>query len=76
MKRSIGKEYAAIKVKRIKPNVYQIVPDSICLLPSCTTVTEMEKRKIVDEEGNEMTPDGRFLWTTETIDPYHLVIDI
>lgn len=41
-----------------------------------TKVFERPEAKIVDDEGNEIKPTGRFLWSAETIDPYHLVVDM
>lgn len=31
---------------------------------------------IIDDEGNPLSPEGIFLWSAETIDPYHLVVDL
>ena len=38
-------------------------------------VGERDGAQIVDENGETMQPTGKFLWTAETIDPFHLVTD-
>lgn len=66
-----------VKVKCInkKTKTYQITND-ISIIPKGTRLSERSNHKIVDNENNEITPTGRFLWTIETIDPYHLVTDM
>ena len=75
--RPLGKPMAAIKVKRIgRSNTYEIVPDSICMLDGATLVTENYGANIIDNDGERVDASGRFLWTVETIDPFHLVVDM
>lgn len=74
--RALGTPRVAVKVKRIgATNKYQIEP-GISMLDGSTLVMERDEAKIIDDNGEEMMPSGRFLWTTETIDPYHLVVDM
>ena len=40
-----------------------------------TILTDFEG-KLYDEDDNEIKPTGRFMISVETIDPYHLLIDI
>lgn len=68
----------AVKVQRINSHStkYKIIPGSICFIKDGALVSERPKSIIVDEDGNEIKPEGKFLWTAETIDPFHLVTDM
>ena len=75
--RPLGKPRVAIKVERIgKSNKYEVVPGSTCVLDAATLVKENKDADIIDDNGEEVTASGRFLWTAETIDPFHLVVDM
>ena len=56
--------------------------DLISQFVKATNDTKKEKTektvygKIVDDNGEEIKPTGRFLISAETIDPYHLVVDM
>jgi len=39
-------------------------------------MAERPEFQIIDDDGDKVEPAGKFLWTAETIDPFHLVIDI
>lgn len=79
--KALGCTRAAAKVKRIKKDVFALCMQEgyfgfLYLLPPQTLIYEMERTsKIVDENGKEIVPSGKFLITAETIDPYHLVVD-
>lgn len=74
----IESKRVAAKVERINGRSlqYRIVPNSLCYIKPGTRVLERPNAKIIDEDGNEVKPDGKFLWSAETIDPFHLVIDM
>lgn len=74
----LGKRRAAAKVKRInaKTNTYEVIADSLILLGPSTPMVERPGVKIINIDGEEIEPTGRFLFTAETIDPYHYVIDM
>lgn len=76
--RRIGQEKVAVKVERIKgTKQYRIVPGEIGVVRSDTVVAELPRDySIVNDDGEEIKPMGNFHITTETIDPYHLVIDM
>ena len=75
--RPLGKPRAAVKVKRIgNSNRFEIIPGSVCLVSENTPVIERAEAAIVDGAGNTVTASGKFLWTAEAIDPYHLVVDM
>lgn len=74
----LGQARAAVKVERVnlRENQYRIVPGSICLVAASTLMFEQPERQILDEDGEEIVPTGRFLWSAETLAPYHLVVDM
>ena len=74
--RSLGSPRAAVKVRRISKNKYEVVPGGICVLDAATLVKENKDAYIIDDNGEKVTASGRFLWTAETIDPFHLVVDM
>ena len=74
--RSLDRNWAAVGVKKIANNTYEVIPGSVCLLPSCQKVCERPEVRIVDKDGNELKAEGKFLWTANTIDPYHMVADV
>lgn len=80
MVRPLGKDWACVTIEKIpgrKHNQYRILTgaDSIGILNASTKMIEF-KGQVFDDEGNELHPDGTFLMTAETIDPYHLLVDI
>lgn len=74
----LERKRVAVKVQRINSRSakYKIIPDSICFIKEGVLVSERSNSIITDEDGNEIKPEGKFLWTVETIDPFHLVTDI
>lgn len=76
--RRIGQEKVAVKVEKIKgTKQYRIVPGEISIVRSDAVVAELPRDyAIVNDVGEEVKPMGNFLITTETIDPYHFVIDM
>lgn len=74
----IEKDRAAVKVQRVgKSKLYRIVPDSLCVMKQGTLASNLaDDYKIIDENGEELNATGEFMISSETIDPYHLVVDI
>lgn len=70
----LRKKRIAVKVKKIGKNKFRVVP-GVCVLEESTLVCEQPFFQIVGDDGEEIPPTGTFLWTAETIDPYHLVTD-
>lgn len=72
----VGQAHACVMVQRIgHGKTYQIMPGEVHLLKADTIVMELENAKVIDLEGKEIHPTGKFLITAETIGPYHLVTD-
>jgi tRNA A58 N-methylase Trm61 len=75
--RTIGRPRVCVKVKRIGRSRKYEIQEGIHVLKPDTVVTDLpESWKIVDADGNEVRPTGRFVITVDTIDPYHLVADL
>lgn len=76
----IGTERACVIVKKTKNHYYEVVESSIGVIQSNALVTRLNfldsKAKVYDADGNEIQPTGYFLITTETINPYHLIVDM
>lgn len=73
--RSLGKKRVAVEVRKIGLNTYEVVPGKITMLSEEIMVGEKKNAVIVSESGEIIEPSGRFLWTAETIDPFHFVTD-
>ena len=74
----INKNRAAVQVKRVgRTNRFRVVEGSLCMIKQGELVSNLpDDWKIVDDNGEEIKPTGRFLISAETIDPYHLVVDM
>ena len=41
-----------------------------------TLLVKLDKEQVLSPDGESILPTGRFFATAETINPYHLVLDI
>lgn len=75
---SLKEKRVAVKVKRAdgRSLKFKLIPKSLCIVKAGTLFVERPEAKIIDGDGNELIPSGRFLWSAETIDPFHLVVDM
>lgn len=75
-KRAVGKPYAAVQVEVYGKKL--IVHDgSLCLVKGDTLVTELPSEfKVYGIDGEEIPPANKFYITVETINPYHLILDM
>ena len=73
--RSLGKKRVAVEVRKIGRNTYEVVPGKITMLSEEIMVGERKSGVVVNESGEVIEPSGKFLWTAETIDPFHFVTD-
>ncbi|QHW35564.1 hypothetical protein GZH47_32280 (plasmid) [Paenibacillus rhizovicinus] len=72
---SIGKPYAAVRVKRKGKNL-TVENGGIMIVSADTKFTELPSdMNVISEEQLPIPASGRFLISTETIDPFHIVID-
>lgn len=80
----LNKERVGVKVERFgskREHKYKITEDSIVMVKNGTLVMPVnfisDDFKVYDKEGKEVIePTGRFFITAETIDPYHIILDI
>jgi hypothetical protein len=72
--RPVGRQWAAVTVRVEKGSL--IVQPGIGVLKPETLVFPVPDTVLVQgPDGEVIRPSGRFMITTETFDPYHLVID-
>lgn len=80
----LNKERVGVKVERFgskREHKYKIMEDSIVVVESGTLVMPVDfisnDFEVYDKEGKEVIEQtGRFFITIETIDPYHIILDI
>lgn len=80
----LNKERVGVKVERFgskREHKYKITEDSIVAVKNGTLVMPVnffsDDFKVYDKEGKEVIePTGRFFIIAETIDPYHIILDI
>lgn len=68
----------AVKVRRTDngKQIYEVIPGEVFILSAGTMMLVQPDAQIVDDKGGELKPTGRYLFTAETIDPFHLVTDM
>lgn len=72
---TIDKPYAAVKVER-KGKTLKLLPGEVFIAKEDTRYTELPKEyKLLTPDGEEIVPHGKFLISTETLDPFHIVLD-
>ncbi|WP_155973564.1 hypothetical protein [Paenibacillus sp. Leaf72] len=73
--RKLGKLYAAVKVERKGFNLH-IIQSGVCMSKPNTLFADLPKEfNIFSIDGKIIEPTGRFMISTETIDPYHIIVD-
>ena len=80
----LNKERVGVKVERFgskREHKYKIMEDSIVMVKSETLVMPVDfisnDFEVYDKEGKEVIEQtGRFFITVETIDPYHIILDM
>ena len=74
--------YAGITVKHITgrtKNHYVLtdeVGDTIVRVKKDTLLCELPRDTVLDDKKQPIPPSGRYFITSETSDPYHIVLDI
>lgn len=73
----LRRKRCGVKVERINKKEHKYKVTDVCIIGEDTPMTDLpDNFQIVDAEGAEIKPTGRFLMTAETIDPYHIVVDM
>ena len=79
--RHLNNDHIGVRVRHIHGRkTFMLDPDEnepICVVKAGTEVVEMtDGETVVLPDGNEIPATGRYFRTTETIDPYHIVLDV
>ena len=68
---------AAVMVKKGSNQTLVVIPGSVSLVRINAALLAIPYGwRVVGPDGEELAPTGAFLVTAETIDPYHLVLDM
>lgn len=69
---------AAVKcTHKFRSKEYVPIEGSIVVIKAgCPVVPLLEDEVVVTSDGVRLNPTGRFFITAQTIDPYHLLLDI
>ena len=75
--RSVRRLHAGARVQVLKGGkTLQVEADSICIVKADALVMSLPKGvRLVDADGDEILPTWGFWVTTESLDPYHLLLD-
>lgn len=68
---------AVVTVRYEAPNLLRVQPDMPIgvVKPDVGMVPVPDRIKVVDPKGKAIRPSGKFLVSTESFNPYHLVAD-
>lgn len=78
----LGSSRVGVRCSRARrsPKKYVIDPEkgeTLVLVKKGALITPLEcDEMVVTEEGEKVRPAGRFFRTAETIDPYHIILDM
>ncbi len=70
--------YVCVKIETTsyRPPTLTILPDILFLKTGTSLLRVPEDIIIQSQDGEKILPSGAFWMTSETIDPYHLLLDI
>lgn len=72
----VKRPYACVTVELVNKTTLRVLPKIALIKPGSYVRIVPEKINVVDESGGMITASGRFYVTSESIDPYHLLIDV
>ena len=71
---------AGVQVRRENNRKDYVLDDEtdepLVLVRPDTLLVKLDKEQVLSPDGESILPTGRFFATAETINPYHLVLDI
>lgn len=67
--------YACVKVELVDKTTLRVLPEIFVMRTGSYVRALPEKIAVVDGDGEKLCPSGQFYVTSESIDPYHLLID-
>ncbi len=68
------KPWACVSVKLVGKNRLSVVPGSVGIIKTDTTWALLPENVIVEDDEEKI--EGSFAISTETVDPYHVLIDL
>ena len=71
----VRRPYACVKVKLLGKTTLRVFPGVFFVKTGSYVRVLPEKIAVVDEAGETVPASGQFYVTSESIDPYHLLID-
>ncbi|KJD42797.1 hypothetical protein [Paenibacillus terrae] len=73
--KSLHKPYAAVQVKREGKKLI-IVPETVFISRADTMyITLPAEYQVISQDGDVISASGLFMISSETFDPYHVLID-
>lgn len=72
----VTRTYACVKVELVNKTTLRVLPEVNLIKPGSYVRLLPEKISVTDENGDKVPASGRFYVTSESIDPYHLLIDV
>ena len=76
----LTRDYAGVQVKRGNSKKVYVLDDEaeepLVLVKANTLLVELDEEKVLTPGKETVKPMGRFYATAETIDPYHLALDV
>lgn len=76
----LARAYAGVQVRRGKNRRDYTLDDEaeepLILVKPDTLLVQLDEEQVLSPNGESILPTGRFFATAETINPYHLVLDI
>lgn len=64
-----------IRLIRHRPLTLEVLPE-VKMLSDAELAPISDKAQVVDGDKNKLQPSGKFMVTTETFNPYHLLVDM
>ena len=76
----LTRAYAGVQVRRENNRKDYVLDDEaeepLVLVKPDTLLVQLDEEQVLSPDGESIQPTGRFYATAETINPYHLVLDI
>lgn len=72
--RPLGRQWAAVTV-RVEKGALIVQPEISVIKPETLVFPLPDRVLVKGPDGKVIKPSGRFMITTETFDPYHLLLD-
>ena len=72
----VKRPHACVKVELVNKTTLRVLPGVALIKPGTYVQLVPEKINVIDGSSGEISASGRFYVTSETIDPYHLLIDV